>query len=105
MTRPLRRRSTDSLAIAPATVSDRTAPLVLGLEPRVYRDLVARLRIRHARLGRRVIARVEDVLAALDRIAEAHDAMPEASPEPVGDEPEPETVDQVLRRQGRRRTE
>lgn len=65
MTRALRPRATSSLALAPATVTDRTAPLVLGLEPRVFRELVAARRIRHAVVGRRLVARVDDVLEAL----------------------------------------
>jgi hypothetical protein len=65
----MRPRATASLAIVPATVTDRSAPAVLGLEERAYRELVARERVPHALVGRRVVARVEDVLAALDRIA------------------------------------
>lgn len=69
--RKLRPRATGSLAVAPAAVSDRTAPLVLGLEPRAFRELVVRLHIRHVRIGRRVLATVADVLAALDGAASA----------------------------------
>jgi hypothetical protein len=98
MTRPTRTRSTAALAVAPATVTDRTAPLVLGLEPRAYRELVSRLHVPHARIGRRVVARVDDVLAAFDRIARADGAV-----EPEAPAADFDTADDVLRRLGRRR--
>jgi hypothetical protein len=68
--RPLRPKATASLAIVPLTVSDLTAAAIVGLEPRPYREFLRAERVRHARLGRRVVARVEDVLAAIDRVAD-----------------------------------
>lgn len=51
---------------APATVSQLTSLSVLGIDGRRYRDMIAARRIRHTRQGKLVLARVEDVLAALD---------------------------------------
>jgi hypothetical protein len=86
--------------VAPVTVTDRTAPLVLGLEPRVYRELIARERVPHARVGRRVVARVEDVLVALDRLAaKGDDALANEAPAT----PQPRGVDRVLALVGRAR--
>jgi hypothetical protein len=65
VTRALKPRATANLAIAAVLVSDRTAPAVLGLEPRVFRWLLAHRHVRHEVLGRRVVARVDDVLEAL----------------------------------------
>jgi hypothetical protein len=79
--------------VAPVTVSDLTAPAVLGLEPRSYRELLMREAVPHARLGHRVVARVEDVLEALDRIAGRGG---EAVAEPSG-------TDRILARIGRTR--
>jgi hypothetical protein len=62
-------RATDAIAVSPATVTDRTAHLVLGLEPRSFRVLVASCGVRHVRVGRRLLARVDDILAALDAMA------------------------------------
>jgi len=107
MTRALRPRATAALAVAPATVTDRTAPLVLGLEPRAFRELVIDHHVRHARVGRgvgrRIIARLEDVLAVLDRLAD--DAAP-AEDAPAPEEPSATSsdgVDGVLAMIGRRR--
>jgi hypothetical protein len=88
------------------TVTDRTCAAVLGLEPRVYRELVSRGRIRHATIGRRIVTRVDDVLAALDRMAEGTVTTPTIL---SGDDAEgvPErgpTADEILARIGRRRT-
>ncbi len=109
--RNLRPRSTASIAIAPATVTDLTSAIVLGLEARPYRELLAREHVPHARIGKRVIARVEDVLAALDRVAARQQDEPKDEPK---DEPSvSETpgagsddgpgVDGLLARIGRRR--
>src|SRR5258708_13158381 len=62
-------RTTASIAVAPATVTDRTAHLVLGLEPRGFRALVSSHGIRHVRVGRRLLVRVDDILDALDTMA------------------------------------
>ncbi len=96
MTRPTRTRATSVLAVAPVTITDRTAPLVLGLEPRAYRELVTRFRVPHARIGRRIVARVEDVLAAFDRISRERD---DAESDPA----DFETADDLLRLLGRTR--
>lgn len=99
--RPLRPTATSALAVAPVTCTDRTAPIVFGLEPRVFRGLLARQQVPHARLGKRVIARVEDVLAAIDRLASkgAADDGNEAAP---AEDVEP-TADAILARIGRSR--
>ena len=98
--RPLHPRQTDALIVTPVTVTDRTCAAVLGLEPRVYRELVVRERIPHARLGRRIVARIEDVLVAVDRLAGA-DAVDAPEADDVDDQPE--TVDAVLAALGRER--
>ncbi len=92
-------RATERLALAPVTVSDRTAPLVLGLEPRAFRALVERERIPHATIARRTVCRVEDVLAALDRLV----TRPEGEPVREPTERQPESVDAVLARIGKER--
>jgi hypothetical protein len=71
------------------------------LEPRVFRELVTKLRVRHSLIGRRMIVNVADVLAALDRDAVAG-VSPMASHQ-ADDDDEP-TVDSLLARIGRRRT-
>ena len=101
--RSLRARATASIVVAPATVTDRTCAAVLGLEPRAYRAWLAAAGIPHARIGRRVVARVDDVLAAVTRLASTtttnvveHDDDDEA-------DDQPETADDVLARLGLRR--
>jgi hypothetical protein len=107
-TRRLRARRTSGLTAAPAAVSDLTCHIVVGLEARSFRELLIRERVAHARLGRRVIARVEDVLDALDRLAGA--VMQMAPVSQIQDEPQPEqeleeeeSVDAVLAALGRER--
>jgi hypothetical protein len=110
--RRLRPKATAALVVAPITVTDLTCAVVLGLEPRVFRELVVDARIPHARIGRgkdrsghRVIVRVEDMLAAIDRIARRGDVGDEA-PADSGDEtptPTVSGVDRVLALIGRER--
>jgi hypothetical protein len=95
-TRPLKPRATSALAIVPVTVTDRTAPAVLGLEPRVFRELVARERIPHAVIGRRIVVAAQDVLDALGRIA----ARPVEAEVDEETEPVP-TASDMLRKLGR----
>jgi len=97
--RPLLPRATASLAVVALTVTDRTCAAVLGLEPRVFRQLLISAKIPHARIGRRVVARADLVLAALDRLA-GDDAPADAAPatRPSGG------ADAVLARIGRQRT-
>lgn len=99
--RPLRPRATAALVVAPVAVTDRTCAAVLGLEPRVFRELVARLRIRHATIGRRVIASVADVLAALERAAVDDDAHL-IEHDGADEHDAPGSVDELLARLGRK---
>ena len=96
--RVLRPRATASLSVAPITVSDLTAPSVVGLEPRHFRELLRVEDIPHAVVGRRVIARVEHVLSAIDRLA-ASGATEVPASEAV-DDAEP-SADEILARIGR----
>lgn len=99
--RNLRPRATGALIAAVATVSDLTAPLVVGLDGRPYRELLDRENVPHAHIGKRVIARLEHVLEAIDRIAARtdHAKSLESTPQPA------RTADDVLARIGRVRTE
>jgi hypothetical protein len=95
--RSMRPRATASLSILPQIVSDLTAPALVGLEPRPFRAFLRTERVPHALVGRRVVARLEHVLAAIDRLAS-----PEPSPPTTEalDDAEP-TADQILARIGR----
>jgi hypothetical protein len=73
--RELRPRATAALPVAPVTCSDLTAPIIFGFEPRQYREFLRAEQIPHAIVGQRVLARVEHVLAAIDRLA-AKDVSP-----------------------------
>jgi hypothetical protein len=97
--RPLRPKATDRLSITPALVTDRSCAVVLGLEPREYRELVTRENVPHARRGQRTICRVEDVLVAIDRLSSVSTDTPtdDAADEGLG-------VDGILARIGRQRT-
>ena len=100
--RALRPRATADTPIVPATVTDLTAPTVLGLEPRQFRELVAREAIAHARVGHRMIVRLDVFLEALDRMAERS----RTEPAPVeGGEggAQPSGVERVLQLVGRTR--
>ncbi|HXX68100.1 MAG TPA: hypothetical protein VEK07_13000 [Polyangiaceae bacterium] len=99
MTRALRPRATAALPVAPALVTDLTAPAVVGLEPRHFRELLRAERIPHAVVGRRVIARIEHVLAVVDRLAEGS-SLATGAPGQEDDEP---SADALLARIGRRR--
>jgi hypothetical protein len=93
--RPLRAKTTASLSVAPVIVSDESAAVVVGLEPRQFREFVVRHQIPHARDGRRLLVRVDSLLAAMERIESSAPA-----PAPEG---EVESADDILRRLGRKR--
>jgi hypothetical protein len=101
--RQVKPRATSSLAIAPALVTDLTAPAVVGLEPWQFRELVKAEGIAHARIGQRVTAKVADVVAAVDRIAKRQSSAPAdddaAEPAKAGSK-----GDRILARLGRVRT-
>ena len=99
--RNLKPRATESLVVAPATVTDRSAPAVLGLDPRDFRVFVLRHRIPHVREGHRTVARVADVLEAIGRGGSAAEAGLEAREEDL--EERTDGPDGVLRRVGLRR--
>lgn len=94
--RNLRPRATADLAVKPVTVTDLTSAIVLGLEPRQFRELVASAKVPHTRLGHRVVCRVEDVLAALERLR--GDSPSAANADDDGDV----DVDDILQLVGRR---
>ena len=99
MRREIKLRVTASLSVAPAIVSDLTSPQVVGLEPRQFRDFLRTAGVPHATVGRRVLARVEDVVAAIERLSSRGSI--EQSGESSADEP---SADELLARVGRRRT-
>jgi len=99
----LRPKATAALSVAPATVTDRNCAAVLGLEGREFRDLLVREHVPHARRGQRVIARVEDVLLVVDRLASASSGPAPASTEPSTADDGGPGVDGILARIGLRR--
>jgi hypothetical protein len=105
VTRALRPKATAALAVVPILITDRNAAATVGLEPRELRELVADLGVRHVRRGHRLLVRPEDLLSAIDKIAEKQPSRSEAIAVQVHDEePQPETADDFLRSIGRRRT-
>jgi len=98
VTRALKPRATSALTLQPEYVSHRTAPLVLGLEPRAFREWVAREHIPAVRIGKRLLVRLQDALAVLDR-ASGRDASQPAPEEPAS----AGGVDRVLALVGRSR--
>lgn len=102
--RALRPRRTAALAVAPVTVTDLTCAVVLGFEARPFREFLSRERVAHTRLGRHVVARVEDVLEALDRLrVEQGEPQRAGADDQEHDADEPRSVADVLRRIGGRR--
>lgn len=104
--RALRTPPTSTLAVVPVTVTDRTCAAVLGLEPRVYREWLVAAGVPHTRIGRRVVARTDHVLAALTRSACSATSvdLPSVDAERDDDDDQPTTPDGVLARIGLRRT-
>lgn len=98
MKRPLRPRATAAIAVTPACVTDLTAHVVIGFEARQFREFVRDQHVRHAVYGQRVVARVADVLDAIDRLATS--GLNEAPGAEALDEGEP-TADAILARIGR----
>jgi hypothetical protein len=106
--RPLRPRLTATLAIAPAVVSDLTAPAVIGLEPRHFREFLRAANIPHAVVGRRAIVRVDQILEAVERLSR-QGLPPQSAPEENDERSDDDdgatdlTADDVLAQVGRRR--
>ncbi len=101
--RHLRPRATSTIAIAAALVTDLTAPVVVGLEAWQFRQLVKDERIPHARVGQRVIAKVEDVVSAVEQLAKRQSGAP-ANDDPLAPATSGRTADGILARMGRVRT-
>ncbi len=99
MQRKLKPRATAALNIMPVMVSDRTCAALFGIEPRDLREKIAP-HVPHAVIGRRVVMRVEHVLAYLDGLASPERA---GSREPARSDGAT-TTDDLLARIGRRRT-
>jgi hypothetical protein len=53
--------------LSPVVVSDLTALVVVGLTARQFRAFLREHEVPHAKVGRRTLARLEDVLDAIDR--------------------------------------
>jgi hypothetical protein len=62
-------------------VSDRSAPVLCGLEPRVFRALVAKLGIPCMRVGKRLLCRATDLADAIGRASEEPGHITDASAE------------------------
>ena len=60
-----------AVALAALTFTDANAPSVVGLTPRQLRAFVRKHRVPHAKIGRRVVVRVDRFLEALDSLSGA----------------------------------
>ena len=60
-------RALAAAPIAPLMVTQRTSEAVFGIPARQYRELVRAEGIPHVRRGKLVLARVTDVVAAIER--------------------------------------
>ncbi len=58
-------------ATPPVTFTDANAPIVVGLSPRQLRTFVREHRVPHARVGRRILVRVDRFLEAVDLLSGA----------------------------------
>jgi len=105
--RALRPRVTDSVGIAPLYVSDLTAPIAVGLEPRQFRAFVAESGVPHVKRGHRILVATEKLRAALERAEQTSDAASANSgtvePSTTAGDESNLTADELLARLGRRR--
>jgi hypothetical protein len=67
----------DPTIIIPPVITDATAPALLGMSARQFRDAVARQRIPFAKLGQRTVVLVADLERLAHRNAPHNDAQPE----------------------------
>jgi hypothetical protein len=75
----MRRTDLDRGAVVyPATVTQETSLAVLGLPPRRFREWVQSAQVPHRRLGKLVVVRLVDALAALAPAPTANDETIEA---------------------------
>ena len=65
------------------SVTQHTAPTVLGVSSRRFREMIARHRIRHVRDGKIVIVLVRDWIDAMERMATTAPTVDAAPAEPV----------------------
>jgi hypothetical protein len=68
----------DLTLVIPPVITDATAPALLGMSARQFRDAVARQRLPFVKLGQRTLVLVAD----LQRLAHANAPPSEAHPEP-----------------------
>ena len=102
--------------VAVPIVTDATAPALLGMSARAFREAVQRQRVPHVKLGARIIVLVEDLAALARRNVDASASQlredgPEATtttshgPTVVRALSEPATADDMLERLGFRRAD
>ena len=92
-----------AITAAPVVVSDLTCFDIVGLLPEQYRALLRRHpEVQRTVLGRRVLVRVDVVLALLDRLASETTA--DATTAPAVEDDTPLTADGVLHALGMRRS-
>ena len=85
-----------SSELPPLYISQRSSERV-GLTSRQFRDAVNRYGIRHSRVGKLVLVKVEDWHLAMAKLASTGQS------EPANDVPAPMTADSFLARLGRKR--
>ena len=72
-----RKSDSEQTSITTPVVTDATAPLLLGMSPRQFREAVTRQRIPFMKLGKRTVVFVEDLHALARRNVLLSDAQPE----------------------------
>ena len=72
------KKQSDPIAITAPIVTDATAPALLGMSPRQFRDAVRRQRVPHMKLGRSTVV----FFADLQRLAHTNTPPSEAHAEP-----------------------
>lgn len=88
-------RTGGPLAVEPLLVSDQSAPAVVGLDPRAFRELVRKNKIPHVVAGHRMLVRARDLVALVVR------GEPVSASEPPDDDDL--SADEILARSGYRR--
>ncbi len=76
-TRTSRRKGDAEVSITAPVVTDATAPELLGMSPRQFRDAVARQQIPYMKLGQRTVVFFADLQALAHRNGTVADAYPE----------------------------
>jgi hypothetical protein len=94
-------KPTVDVPVGAVTISDATSEALAGIKPRPFREIILRHKVAHARIGKRVVVRVEVWRGFVERLEQQGQG--DAGDAPVNDLAPETTEERLSKRLGRER--